>query len=254
MRILALSDIHGRMGRLREVREALPDVPDAIVYTGDIVKGTARGDEWLVAKAEGREPDREKETIKLEAQQDRSFYGGFFDFVREWDVPTFLVPGNMDAPRRRYFETVLQSAAVSGKIYCVHGLPAIWSDFLVLGVGGEITEEGREDYFVLQVPGWEAAYLTSCSREFKNRKIFLFHTPPIGTLDLDKGRHKGNRIVNEMIEEHDPWLTFCGHAHNSRGQEQIGQSVVVNPGSLKAGFFALVDSETREAEFRSLGQ
>lgn len=252
MRILALSDIHGRVERLRRVREALPEVPDAIVCTGDIVKGAARGDEWLAAKVEGREPDREKETIKLEAQQDRSFYRGFFDFVRQWGVPTFLVPGNMDAPRRRYFETVLQKAPDSGKIHCVHGLPALWGDFLVLGVGGEIAEEGREDFFVLQVPGWEAAYLMSCSPEFANRKIFLFHTPPIGTLDLDKGQHKGNRVVNELIEKHNPWLAFCGHAHNSPGKEPIGRSVVINPGALKVGYFAVVDSITREAEFRKL--
>ena len=188
----------------------------------------------------------------MEADEDASFYYEFFDFARQWGVPTYFVPGNMDAPRQRYFETVLQNWADDGTIRCVHGSPALWGDFLVLGVGGEIVEEGRQDFFVLQVPGWEAAYLTSCSPEFKNRKIFLFHTPPIGTLDLDKGRHKGNRVVNELIEKHQPWLAFCGHAHNSRGTEPIGQSVVINPGALKAGYFAVVDSITREAEFRKL--
>lgn len=208
MRILALSDIHGKMERLREVRDAVSGLPDAIVFSGDIVKGKARGDEWLAAQAEGRPPDPHKRAITMEADEDASFYREFFHFVREWGVPTFFVPGNMDAPRPRYFETVLQNSADDGMIRCVHGSPALWGDFLVLGVGGEITEESREDVFVLQVPRWEAECSMSVARDFEKRKILIFHTPPIGALDIDKGRHKGSRVVNDLIEKHRPWLAF----------------------------------------------
>lgn len=252
MKILALSDVHGKMEMLRKVREAVPGAVDTIVFTGDIVKGKARGDEWLEAKAQGRQPHPHKRTIELEAEEDLSLYSEFFNLIRKWGVPTFFVPGNMDAPRQRYFESVLQSSADDDRIRCVHGLVAFLGDLLISGTGGEITEESREDFFVLQVPRWEAEYLMSFLRDFPDRKIFLFHTPPIGLLDMDKGQHKGSRVVNDLIEKHKPWLVFCGHAHNSRGTEQIGESVAINPGSLKAGYFAIVDSETREVEFRTL--
>ena len=252
MRILALSDLHGNMETLRKVREVAPGALDAIVFTGDIVKGNARGDEWLEAKAQGRQPDRGRAAIERERGEDASLYGEFFDFMGEWGVPTYLVPGNMDAPRRKYFETLLQEPAGPDMVFCVHGSPAFLGGMLIAGAGGEIVERGGEDFFVLQVPRWEAEYLMYCVRHFEERKIFLFHTPPVGALDLDKDQHKGSRVVNDLIGTYEPWLVFCGHAHNSRGSERIGESVVINPGSLKGGCFALVDCETREAEFRSL--
>lgn len=252
MRILALSDVHGKMEMLRKLREVVRGPLDAIVFTGDIVKGKARGDEWLEANAEGREPHPGKDAITAEAEEDVSLYGEFFDLIRQWDVPTFYVPGNMDAPKRRYFEMVLQNCGADDKICCVHGSPAFFHDFLITGAGGEITEEAREDLFVLQVPRWEAEYLIRFVRDFPERKVFLFHTPPVGIVDMEEGQHKGSRVVNELIERYKPWLVFCGHAHNSRGKERIAESVAINPGALKAGNYALVDSETREVEFHSL--
>ncbi len=252
MKILALSDVHGGMERLQRVRDALSPAPEVIVFTGDIVRGKARGDEWLEAKARGRDANRDKETIKREEQEDLSLYHGFFEILRDWGIPTFFVPGNMDAPKRRYFEAVLRSCSGGGNMKCVHGVPAFSHGFLVSGVGGEITEDDDEDFFVLQVPRWEVEHCVSFLPDFRERKILLFHTPPVGTLDLDKGNHKGSRVVNEIMERYKPWLAFCGHAHNSRGKEKMSETVAINPGSLKAGNYALVDSETREVEFRNV--
>jgi Icc-related predicted phosphoesterase len=252
VKILALSDLHGEMEMLRKVRHVLPAPPGMIVFTGDIVRGKARGDEWLQTKAEGRNPDSHKEAIEAEAEEDATLYDQFFEVARQWGVPTFFVPGNMDAPRRRFFEAILRNSADDDKICCVHGLPAFASGFLISGVGGEITEETWEDFFVLQVPRWEAEYMLSFARFFPNRRILLFHTPPVGLLDLDKGNHKGSSVVNDIIRAYQPWLAFCGHAHKSQGQETIDKSVVVNPGSLKAGNYALVDSQTRQVQFHNL--
>jgi len=256
MKILALSDVHGNLEALRRVREIVSGTADAIVFTGDIVKGKARGDEWLGAIAQRRQPDRRRGDIELECQEDASVYAEFFDFMGDWGLPTYVVPGNMDAPRRRYFETFWEEPTTGDFVHCVHGSPAflcLVDRFLVAGVGGEIVERGGEDFFVLQIPRWEAEFLMFVVRHFEERKIFLFHTPPVGALDLDKGQHKGSRVVNDLIETYEPWLVFCGHAHNSRGKEMIGSTLVVNPGSLKAGNYAIVDSERREVEFRTLG-
>jgi len=151
-----------------------------------------------------------------------------------------------------YFESALRNSAETNTIRCVHSSLALFLNFLISGVGGEITEDERKDFFVLRIPRWEVEQSLSFLRAFPQRKILLFHTPPVGALDLDRGNHKGSRVVNDMIEKYKPSLVFCGHAHNSRGREEIGGSLVVNPGSLKAGNYALVDSETREVEFRTV--
>ncbi|MFQ6032097.1 MAG: YfcE family phosphodiesterase, partial [Candidatus Zixiibacteriota bacterium] len=45
---------------------------------------------------------------------------------------------------------------------------------------------------------------------------------------------------------------FCGHAHGARGEEIIGDSIIVNPGSLKNGFYALVDTDKEKIELKTL--
>ena len=75
MRILALSDIHGRMQRLRELRETLPDVPDAIVYTGDIVKGVKGAREWDLRMSIARKNLDWEEQMNLALDPDRATKG-----------------------------------------------------------------------------------------------------------------------------------------------------------------------------------
>ncbi|MCG2827500.1 MAG: metallophosphoesterase, partial [Thermoplasmatales archaeon] len=67
MKIIVTSDFHGA----KEVMEPLNNLidnekPDIVVFCGDIVKGCARGNEWLSSKKDNRKLDKEKvETRKL---------------------------------------------------------------------------------------------------------------------------------------------------------------------------------------------
>jgi Icc-related predicted phosphoesterase len=36
------------------------------------------------------------------------------------------------------------------------------------------------------------------------KKILLLHSPPTGQLDLDKGKHKSEDVVNELIKDIKP--------------------------------------------------
>jgi Icc-related predicted phosphoesterase len=78
--------------------------------------------------------------------------------------------------------------------------------------------------------------------------IFNLHAPPYGTMldlapELDASRkpvtvagqvnfvHVGSKAVLESIEEYQPMIGLHGHIHESSGDDRIGQTVVVNPGS-----------------------
>ncbi|MEJ2020897.1 MAG: metallophosphoesterase family protein [Maritimibacter sp.] len=66
----------------------------------------------------------------------------------------------------------------------------------------------------------------------KHADILISHSPPHGVCDLlAQHGHIGSKSVREAVEHLQPKLVFCGHIHDSWGQEgMIGASRVVNLG------------------------
>ncbi|MCK4413561.1 MAG: phosphoesterase [Candidatus Eisenbacteria sp.] len=81
-----------------------------------------------------------------------------------------------------------------------------------------------------------------------SQAIFNFHPPPHGTmLDLAPelagdmkpvtiaGQvnfvHVGSKAVTEAIEKHQPLIGLHGHIHEAYGDDKIGETPIVNPGS-----------------------
>ncbi len=77
-----------------------------------------------------------------------------------------------------------------------------------------------------------------------NKKIILLsHEPPFNSR-LDQvyfSRHIGSKLVR-MILENTPNIILhgCGHAHESRGKEIIGNVLSVNPGPVNRGEYAII--------------
>src|SRR5512137_593595 len=110
MRIIAISDIHGRIELLDNIKEiVLKEKADLVVFSGDIVKGKARGTEWLDSQVQGRDPEWNKPGIQEEEASESATYDGFFSKANELGVPVLIVPGNMDAPKDRYWTVVSQA-------------------------------------------------------------------------------------------------------------------------------------------------
>lgn len=74
------------------------------------------------------------------------------------------------------------------------------------------------------------------------RLVLAIHTPPRDSLcdRLDNGAHVGSPAVRAFIEAVQPDVCLCGHIHESRAQDSIGRTTVVNPGMLSAGSYAVV--------------
>ena len=71
MKILLFSDYHGATGFLQKIPAIVENEKiDLVVFCGDIVKGYARGNEYLSASADSREPDRNIIEISEEAKED----------------------------------------------------------------------------------------------------------------------------------------------------------------------------------------
>jgi Icc-related predicted phosphoesterase len=254
MKILALSDLHGEIEILNKLASKIKEIkPDLITFTGDVVKGKARGNEWLSAKEEGRKPNANLPEIKAEEKEDLNLYHQFYSFLNQFKIPAVAVPGNMDAPKENYFKVALESETTYENIKFVHGkILKFRRDYLISGFGGEIAENDSEDFFVQVYPRWEAEFGLSDLNYFEQNRILLFHHPPVNHVDLDRGQHIGSQVINDLIKVYRPKLVFCGHAHRCQAAEELADTLVVNPGALKLGNYAVVDAVKREAKFFNL--
>jgi hypothetical protein len=145
----------------------------------------------------------------------------------ELRLPVFFVPGNCDPPALAEMELK--------NVWCIHGSSKTYSNTVFAGVGGcpispfntpfEMTE--NEIMAVLNQS------FNQCSS--KRWRILVSHTPPKNTkLDMAfSGGHVGSSSVRQFIEDKGFSIVFCGHIHEARGIDQIGKTVILNPGPAR---------------------
>jgi uncharacterized protein len=76
------------------------------------------------------------------------------------------------------------------------------------------------------------------------RHAVLSHVPP-RNCSLDRTffwKHVGSTALSDFIAARQPELVVCGHIHEARGIERIGQTTVVNCGSAARGYYALAET------------
>jgi uncharacterized protein len=253
MQILLFSDLKGEIDKLEAMVEQSKKFSlKAVCFCGNIVRGRSRLDEWASAIHSGRVPNRNKRDIMEEALEDLKLYKRFCGLVDSLGVPVLVIPGQLDAPEERYFMFMQQAAFLSDNIILLHENTAKMDAYIVTGFGGELTEHEKEDYFILRYPRSETLFGTRRMRYINPPRILLFHTPPIISLDEQTGIQKGSRLVNEVINAVAPSFLFCGSSFSVPQTHEIGSTVVINPGSLADGHYAVVETKTRKHEFHTI--
>jgi uncharacterized protein len=253
MQILVISDLRGESGRLEALMHRCKEYSlDAICFCGNVVRGQARLQEWEQARREEKLPNRNQVDILEEALEDLRQYKRFSSQMDSQGIPVLVVPGHLDAPEERYFLFMQQSAFLSDNIILMHENISKVGAYIFTGFGGRITDQDKEDYFLLEYPRRECLYGTRRMHFLNPPRILIFHSPPVCRLDLEAGVHLGNHFVNEIIATVSPSFLFCGHAIQSPGVEEIGNTVVVNPGALSEGRYAIVDTKDRSAKLLTL--
>jgi putative phosphoesterase len=206
LKILVASDFHGKREAFENVAEqAMLECVDLIIICGDVTHfGEIKEAETLLAS------------------------------LADLKIPIYFVPGNCDPPE-------LANMTIEG-VMSLHGVCKTMNNWTFLGVGGsqmgplhtpfEMTE--KEILRILE------SGLKNC---LVSQKIVLVsHVPPFQT-KLDKvfyGDHVGSFSVRNFIIEKKPTVVFCGHIHEARGIDYIGETLLVNPGPVSHGYYGLV--------------
>jgi Icc-related predicted phosphoesterase len=116
-------------------------------------------------------------------------------------------------------------------------------------MGGDVSDDPdapRDELQRLRYPRWEPEYRLKLVRELDEHElVLLLATPP-----AHKGHGTtGSEVLTELIASHRPRLVVSG---GERRVEMIGRSLVVAPGSLGDGHYAVADLHAHEAELEDL--
>ncbi|HUX36918.1 MAG TPA: metallophosphoesterase [Rectinemataceae bacterium] len=213
MRWIVISDLHGDLDALEWALDEAGDV-DLALFAGDL---TDFGD----------------------AVEARRMLAPFF----ERELALVAVSGNCD---RDGVRGVLESAGVS-----IEGRSSAVRGFRFVGSGGGLRHHGMTPHELTE-DELEACILAALNSadEAEGRRaegaglVVLSHTPPNGTtLDRRGPAHVGSHSLRMVLGERRPALWVSGHIHEARSLSRLGASLLVNPGSLREGCYAIAEFE-----------
>lgn len=210
MRILAVGDIHGNyMNVIRYIKE---NPVDLIIVTGDI---THFG------------PPELGEEILNE--------------ISSFDIPVLAIPGNCD-PINLY-GNIDNSNAIN-----IHRRSVTIKNIGICGFGGSNPTPFNTPLEFDEVEIYDQA--SKALETIKDHKITLFvtHAPPFGTKAdlLESGDHVGSTGLRKVIDEYQPSINICGHIHEAKTIDELGETIVVNPGMLSEGNACILNIEDTE--------
>lgn len=223
-KLLAVGGINGTTEPLEQLLTDMSEQPvDVIAVVGDL------GAAWTKADV----------------------YRAIFTTLGRTDIPTFWVPGPVDAPLGDYLREAYNMETVFPHLHGVHGTAVDGpGHILYAGMGGEIVDDPetvRVEESVLRYPAWEVEYRLKVIREFKEHpKVFLFTTRP-----AHKGlREPGSETLAELINTYRPRLVIV--AGEGVTEERLGTTLVVSPGRLDQGQYALIDLQDLSVDVGTL--
>jgi hypothetical protein len=217
MRCLCISDLHGSREQLDRL-EAMLASADLVLIAGDFTD--FGGGPEMLDMLDGL--DHHLDTVAA-------------------------VAGNCDRPAAR---AELEAAGIS-----VDGKPKVFGAgeerIAVLGSGGGLLHTGLTPFerreqelssaFERALGGLDAL------GQLRPALVALTHTPPWDTAaDLRRTSHVGSRGLRHILDALSPALWVCGHIHEGRSAERVGETLLVNPGSLRDGFYATVNLDFRK--------
>lgn len=152
------------------------------------------------------------------------------NLAKSANVTTFAVPGNCDP---KQILQVLDKYGVN-----LHGKCVKHEGITFGGLGGSNLTPFNTPFEITEVEIQEELAALTCSEDEKF--VLVTHAPPFGTkLDQTKaGINVGSKSIRQFIEQKQPLVSLCGHVHEARGIDELGRTLMVNPGPICKGFAA----------------
>jgi uncharacterized protein len=218
MLILALADAHGSSLGLKELAPTI-ERADLVLLAGDLTDfGGAREARALLAEIEAS------------------------------NRAIAAVAGNCDKAGVREL-LIAEGLSADGRLVEAGGAR-------VIGAGGSPLRSGLTPYERRESELAEALFSAASDAAERGKTgmplVALSHVPPKGSgADQRKGQCVGSQALRDALDRIElvlgsglrPILWVCGHIHESPCASSLGSTLVLNPGSLRDGRYALVSLE-----------
>ena len=216
MKIISFGDVHEDTNNLIKIKSELENA-DLIVISGDLTNYHG----------------------KVEAKK-------VLESVKKYNKHLLAQYGNLDQPE---VDGYLTKEGIN-----LHGNGYIFEDIGIFGCGGssptpfntpsEISESDIEKYLV-------NGYIKVKDAKWK---IMVCHTPPKDTaIDVIRsGLHVGSSVVRDFIVQYKPDVCISGHIHESRARDKVGDTIVLNAGMFRDGWYieVVIDKGVLSAELK----
>ncbi|MBS3815376.1 MAG: metallophosphoesterase family protein [Hadesarchaea archaeon] len=215
MKLLVVSDFHGKSSADNNLEEFLTSDYDLLIILGDL---THLG------------PSSQAEEI--------------LDRIEESNISTLAVPGNCDP---KSVHNILEERGIS-----LHSKAVEFEDLTFVGFGGSNTTPFNTSFEFTEGEIEEELNALACNIE--GGWILVSHVPPYGTkADLTSDDiHVGSKSVRNIIEKKQPLVNFCAHVHEARSIDKIGKTKIVNGGPISKGYAVEAELNGQETSIRLL--
>ncbi len=207
MRILALTDIHGRISKTKKILASIGQV-DAVIVAGDITHFEPWG--------------KAAEILEILRESSKAM--------------VLFIPGNCDDPELLNYEDE------DNDIINIHGKSYSINNYIVFGIGGSNpTPFGTPTEFSEE----EISEILDKFEEDTSRRniIVVTHAPIYGINDKIAGVHVGSKAFHNFLEKYSDkirlWIT--GHLHEYRYAINYNDTIIINPGPAVRGYYGLIE-------------
>lgn len=226
MQVLAVTDIHGAVDELEHILTREAGEYDLVLVAGDITDHSL--DDYL---------ERARTVLSVLDRQGT--------FVK-------AVPGNMDDERilKLLIETRvnLHRDLFSLGDYDFIGFGCSMKSDSSLHENAPSSPRGSTPFGTPFEPSDEergTVLRTLLGRATAEHRVVVSHHPPLNTA-IDRtadGEQVGSKALRQLIEQDSVDLVVSGHIHDGRGVDRLGETIMVNPGPVKDGNYAMITLE-----------
>ena len=254
MRILAVGDPHGDIGKIRRVPAKDADL---ILVTGDL------GSASLMRKIAFENIAREKKGLPEKEytpkQQKRAFMEAYDSSIRVIRhlaryAPVFLIYGNVESTnaetKKRSKEIGLPLPFLTDELKSMDRVSIVNNrlrnfDGIRIGSLGYFVDTNWVRDFKpseykkrLSAAKKQTDKARRVLKNFGKVDILMHHQPPYGILDKVgnkapeawRGKNAGSKVILDYIKRRQPKYAFCGHIHEGEGRKKVGRTEVYNLG------------------------
>lgn len=220
MKFLVLSDLHANNSILDKMNEQFSKA-DGVIFAGDF--------------AECFKPETGKAALEALCTK----HDSIFAVLGNCDEPEFieeLEEQDICVERSLVFHEGLAFAGSGGGTYFT----------------GKTANEREENEILSDFNIVENSVKDTGDASLWKSLILVSHNPPKDTKcdAVNAELHAGSQLFTDFIKENQPLAVICGHIHEGRAIDKIGETVVINPGALLESNYAWLEVEKKDGEWK----